>query len=65
VIDALVTKYTQIYLEKRLTVLGRLTAYTKQMDVIMYDDASVERHVEEFMKEHVRPLNNYDLGLFP
>ena len=65
VIDALVTKYTQIYLEKRLTVLGRLTAYTKQMDVIMYDDDSVQRHVEEFMKEHIDPSNKRDLGLFP
>jgi pyruvate,water dikinase len=55
VIDAIVTKYTQMYLEKKLEVLGRLTAYTKQMDVVMHDDESVQRHVEEFMKDHIRP----------
>jgi pyruvate, water dikinase len=55
VIDALVTKYTQLHLEKKLAVLGRLTAYTKQMDVIMHDDESVQRHAEEFMKNHIPP----------
>ena len=55
VIDALITKYTQLYLENKLEVLGRLTAYTKQMDVIMHDDESVQRHAEEFMKNHIPP----------
>jgi pyruvate,water dikinase len=55
VIDALITKYTQLYLENKLEVLGRLTAYTKQMDVIMRDDESVQRHAEEFMKNHIPP----------
>jgi pyruvate, water dikinase len=54
-IDALVTKYTQLYLEKKLAVLGRLTAYTKQMDVVMHDDESVQRYAEQFMKNHIPP----------
>lgn len=48
VIDALLTKDTQENLVEKLTVLGKLTVYTKQMDAILSDDAAVERHLREF-----------------
>lgn len=53
VIDAIITKYKKSHLEEKLEILGRLTVYTKQMDAIMYDDASTELYMEEFVKGHV------------
>lgn len=53
VIDAIITKYKKPHLEEKLEILGRLTVYTKQIDAIMYDDASTELYMEEFIKEHV------------
>ena len=54
VIDAIITKYKKSHLEEKLEILGRLTVYTKQMDAIMYDDASTELYMEEFIKEHLK-----------
>lgn len=53
VIDAIITKYKRSHLEEKLEILGRLTVYTKQLDAIMYDDASTELYMEEFIKEHI------------
>lgn len=53
VIDAIITKYKRSHLEEKLKILGRLTVYTKQLDAIMYDDASTELYMEEFIKEHI------------
>lgn len=54
VIDAIITKYKKSHLEEKLEILGRLTVYTKQMDAIMYDDASAELYTEEFIKERLK-----------
>ena len=51
VIDALITKDTQRNLEEKLSVLGKLTVYTKQMDAIMYDDEVTAKYLEEFLRE--------------
>ena len=56
VIDAIITKYKKSHLEEKLEILGRLTVYTKQMDAIMYDDASTELYMEEFIKEHLKAI---------
>ena len=53
VIDAIITKYKESHLKEKLKILGRLTVYTKQLDAIMYDDASTELYMEEFIKEHI------------
>jgi len=53
VIDAIITKYKESHLKEKLKILGRLTVYTKQLDAIMYDDASTELYMEEFIKEHL------------
>ena len=54
VIHAGLTKYKQADIEKRLEVLGKLTVYTKQLDLIMYNDALTDRRIEEFIKEHIQ-----------
>lgn len=53
-LEAMITKYKRIHLEERLETIGRLTVYTKQMDAIMYDDASTELYLEEFIRDHIR-----------
>jgi pyruvate,water dikinase len=33
--------------------MGKLTLYTKQLDMVMFNDAIVEWSTEEFFKEHI------------
>ncbi|MDI6889573.1 MAG: PEP/pyruvate-binding domain-containing protein [Thermodesulfovibrionales bacterium] len=53
-IDASITKYKKPAIEKRLEVLGKLTAYTKQLDMVMYNDAITDMYIEDFVKEHIK-----------
>jgi pyruvate,water dikinase len=53
VIDAMVTKYRQRTIQEKLEILGKLTAYTKQLDMVMYNDAVTDWYVEEFIREHI------------
>lgn len=52
VILANLTKFKQADIEKKCAVLGKLTVYTKQLDLIMYNDALIDQRIEEFVKEH-------------
>ncbi len=54
IIDATITKFKKSAIEKRLEVLGKLTAYTKQLDMVMYNDAITDFYIEEFVKEHIK-----------
>lgn len=54
VINAQITDYTQPYLEERLEIMGKLTAYTKQLDMTLYNDAITEMFTEQFIKEHMK-----------
>ncbi len=53
VIDANLTKYKKPAIEKRLKVLGKLTAYTKQLDMVMYNDAITDMYIGDFVKAHI------------
>ncbi len=53
IIDANITKYKKPAIEKRLEVLGKLTAYTKQLDMVMYNDAITDLYIEDFVKAHI------------
>ncbi|PIX86233.1 MAG: pyruvate, phosphate dikinase, partial [Nitrospirae bacterium CG_4_10_14_3_um_filter_53_41] len=53
VIDAVLAKFKQPHIEERLELMGKLTAYTKQLDMVMYNDAITDWYVEEFVKEHL------------
>ncbi|MFO0751704.1 MAG: PEP/pyruvate-binding domain-containing protein [Thermodesulfovibrionales bacterium] len=37
-------------MEQTLTALGKLTAYTRQLDAVLHDDGAVERHAEAFLR---------------
>ncbi len=54
IIDANLTKYKKPAIEKRLEVLGKLTAYTKQLDMVMYNDAITDMYIEDFVKAHIK-----------
>ena len=53
VMNAILTKYKQSMIEDKLTVMGKLTAYTKQLDMAMFNDAVTDMYVEQFIKEHI------------
>jgi pyruvate,water dikinase len=54
IIDANITKYRKSAIEKRLEVLGKLTAYTKQLDMVMYNNAITDIYIEDFVKAHMK-----------
>jgi pyruvate,water dikinase len=54
VINAMLTKYKQSTIEKKLEIMGKLTAYTKQLDMAMFNDAVTDMYVEQFVKEHIK-----------
>lgn len=54
VIDAVFVKYKQSTIEGKLEALGKLTAYTKQLDMVMYNDAITDMYIEEFVKGHMK-----------
>ena len=52
VINASLTKYNDTDIEKKLKILGKLTVYTRQLDLIMYNDALTDQYIKEFITEH-------------
>jgi pyruvate,water dikinase len=40
-------------MENILVVMGRLTAFTKQLDMAMYNDDVTDMFIEEFCREHL------------
>ncbi len=52
VINASLTKYDESAIANKLLVLGRLTVYTKQLDLILYNDTLSDQHIIEFIKKH-------------
>jgi pyruvate,water dikinase len=53
--NAILTKYQQSTIEDKLVIMGKLTAYTKQLDMAMFNDAVTDMYVEQFIKENIRP----------
>jgi pyruvate, water dikinase len=51
-VDARFLHHPKEAMEKVLLALGKLTVYTKQLDMIMFNEAIVEWSIEEFFKEH-------------
>jgi pyruvate, water dikinase len=54
VINASLTKYDASDIMVKLEILGKLTVYTKQLDLVMYNDALVDHHTSEFIGQHIR-----------
>jgi len=52
VLDARVTKYDKATILKKLSLLARLTAYTKQLDMTLFNDAMVDWYIKEFVNKY-------------
>ena len=53
VIDAITTQQDKVAMGKKLEVLGKLTAYTKQQDMAMYNDTITDFYIKEFLDQHL------------
>jgi pyruvate,water dikinase len=60
VVDAMLTKYKKPLIEEKLEVLGRFTVYTKQLDMVMYNDAVTDFYIDEFISKYVRKKKSED-----
>ncbi|MEW6586816.1 MAG: PEP/pyruvate-binding domain-containing protein [Nitrospirota bacterium] len=58
VVKAVLAKYKQSTMEDTLCILGKLTAYTKQLDAVLYNDAVTDMYIEQFVNEHVKKTVN-------
>ena len=54
VMHAMLTKYKQSTIEDKLAVMGKLTVYTKQLDMVMYNDAVTDMFIEDFIRDHMK-----------
>jgi pyruvate,water dikinase len=52
-IEARLAKYSQESMCERLVLLGKLTVYTKQLDMVMFSDGIVEWYIKDFLQEHL------------
>ena len=53
VFDAANTNVNKDTLGQKLEILGKLTAYTKQQDMAMYNDAVTDFYLKEFLDHHM------------
>lgn len=53
-IDAILTKYDMATIEKNLEILGKLTAYTKQLDMALFNDTVTQMYTEDFINQHLK-----------
>lgn len=52
-IEARLAKYPQERMLQRLVLLGKLTVYTKQLDMVMFSDGIVDWYIKDFLREHL------------
>jgi pyruvate,water dikinase len=51
-LDARITKYDKLTILKKLAILARMTAYTKQLDMTLFNDAMVDWYIKEFVNKY-------------
>ncbi len=56
-IEARVAKYPPEEMARRLALLGKLTVYTKQLDMVLFSEGIVDWYVKDFLREHVGARN--------
>ena len=52
-IEARLSKYPPEQMSQRLFLLGKLTLYTKQLDMVLFSDSIVTWYIKDFVQEHV------------
>jgi len=48
------TKYDTPTIERYLEIMGKLTAYTKQLDMVLFNDAVAQMYIDEFIKKYIK-----------
>ncbi len=54
VLEASLMKYKEDTILQKLETMGRFTVYTKQLDMVMYNDMITDHYIEEFCKQYVK-----------
>jgi pyruvate,water dikinase len=54
VMYAVLPKFGLSDMIERLEIMGKLTAYTKQLDMAMYNDAVTDLFIDDFITDHVK-----------
>jgi pyruvate,water dikinase len=52
-IQARLAKYPQEQMTKRLILFGKLTLYTKQLDMVLFSEGIVDWYIKDFIREHI------------
>jgi pyruvate,water dikinase len=52
-IEARLAKYSLEKMSRRLVLLGKLTLYTKQLDMALFSESIVDWYIKDFLREHV------------
>ena len=60
VVRAVAAKYRRADLERTLEAMGKLTAYTKQLDMAMFNDSVTDWYRDEFVREHLGGGKRHD-----
>lgn len=55
-IDATLIGYDEEAIKKRLKILGKLTGYTKQLDMVLFHDTIAEIYLKDFIKLHIKDV---------
>ncbi|WP_449244754.1 PEP/pyruvate-binding domain-containing protein [Desulfobacca acetoxidans] len=53
IIEARLAKYPRAQMLQRLVIMGKLTSYTKQLDMVLFSDGIVDWYINDFVREHI------------
>ena len=56
VLNAMLTRYRLTDMETRLEIIGRLAAYTKQLDMVMFNDAVTDMFIDDFVRTYMKQI---------
>jgi pyruvate,water dikinase len=54
IIEARLAKYPAAEMLERLVIMGKLTTYTKQLDMVLFSEGIVDWYIKDFLREHVK-----------
>jgi pyruvate,water dikinase len=54
-IEARISKYPAEQMAQRLRWFGKLTLYTKQLDMVLFSEGIVDWYIKDFIREHLEP----------
>ncbi|KAF0180787.1 MAG: pyruvate water dikinase [Nitrospirae bacterium] len=53
VVEATLMKYKKETIQEKLEIMGKFTVFTKQLDMVMYNDAITNGYIAQFIKQHI------------